>query len=169
MDKLIASQTMMQEGILVDRNLATLEEIHEYLTAYVAKKVAAVAADNRLNNPKKLARFDGLSDFSKRAALGYFALRRCVEHHQSVAQEDIQLCALRQKLFIDDVEVTRLPARVSGGQHVSVRLEPEEKAFPADRRVVLSPEDVYGVVLTLLAVASEIFRLQVEQVQAVPT
>lgn len=166
LDKLIASDLLSQEGIVADCDLSSPGEIHAYLNAYLAKKIAVVAGDTKLSNPKKLARFEDLADFSRRAVLGYFALRRCIEHHQGIAQEDIQFCVLRQKLFVDDAEVLELPAPVREGQTVQVRLVPEEKTFAWGTEVVLSPEDVHAIVLTLrVAIAPEIFKLHVEALQ----
>lgn len=91
LDRLIAFQNLANERVVVDHDITTLDDLYAYLNSKVARRIGIVASDTTLTNPRKLARFPGLSDVSKRAVLSYFALRRCIEHHQSVPQEDIHI------------------------------------------------------------------------------
>lgn len=119
-----------------------------------------------LTFPKKLDYFPSLSDFSRRAALSYFALRRCLEHHQGTPQEDIEIHVYRQKLFIDDVETTDLPAVCHGGQVVQMRLVTDRKMFLAGTKVNLVPEDAHAIVFTIrVALAPEVFKVHAESFQ----
>lgn len=141
LDKLIATARLRKEGIRVKRDLSTYEEIQQYLNAYLASKISEVAKDRALTNPKKLDYFPSLSDFSRRAALSYFALRRSIEHHQGMPQGDIEIQVYLQKLFIDDVEATQLPAVAHSGQLVQLKLVPSRKVFPMGTKIILTPED----------------------------
>jgi hypothetical protein len=107
LDRLIAFQDLANEKIVVDHEITELDDFYAYLNAKVNRGIGTVASDTSLSNPKKLARFPGLSEVSKRAVLSYFALRRCIEHHQSVPQEEIHVSVWAHKLFIDDVERLR--------------------------------------------------------------
>ncbi len=166
LNKLIATVLLRKEGIRIERDLSAYEEIQEYFNAYLARKISQVASDRALTNPKKLNYFPSLSDFSKRAALSYFALRRSLEHHQGMPQEDIEIHVYRQKLFIDDVETTELPAVCHGGQMVQLRLVTDRKILPMGTRVILSPEDAHAIVFTIrVALAPEVFKVHVESFQ----
>jgi hypothetical protein len=165
LDKLIASQLILEEGINIDRDL-TLEELSDYLKTYVAGKIAEVARDRKITNPKKLARFDGLSDLARQTALEYFALRRCLEHHQGIPTEEIRLFTWQPKPYVDDVEITELPALVTQGQTIQVKFVWNEKIFQPGCRVILVPEDLHAIAVTLrLGLASEIFKLHSERSQ----
>jgi len=166
LDKLIAFQDLANEKVVVDHEITRLDDFYAYLNSKVERRIEIVASDRGLTNPKKLARFDGLSEVSKRAVLGYFALRRCVEHHQNVAQEDIHVSVWAQKLFIDDVEVRQLPAHCREGQKVEWRIIGEERVFRKGSRVTLDPPDVYSIVVALRgSIAPEIFSLHAARFQ----
>lgn len=169
LDKLIAFQLLAEGGIVLDREFTQLEKIYEYLNARVTEKIAFVASDTSLSNPKKLARFDGLSEVAKRAALGYFALRRCIEHHQGIAQEEIHVSVWLHKLFIDNIEVTELPAHCREGQNVQYRLIGAERVFAKGSRVTLSPQDVHSIVFALRGpIAVEVFNLHAARFPGTP-
>jgi hypothetical protein len=171
LDKLIASQQIKDEGIILDRDLA-VEEIPQYVNQRLAEKIAVVARDTRLTNPKKLARFVGLSDLAQRTALGYFALRRCLEHHQGVPEKDIDVITWRVTFFINGEEIKALPTTIYKGQALGTGMVHESKIFPAGSKIVLTPEDVQGIVLALrMVLAPEIFKLHTEgpQSEAAPS
>jgi hypothetical protein len=130
LDRLIAFQDLANEKVVVDHDITKLDDLYGYLNSKVNRRIGIVASDTSLSNPKKLARFPGLSDVSKRAVLSYFALRRCIEHHQSVPEDDIHVSVWAHKVFIDDVEVLQLPARCTEGQRVEYRIIGEERIFP---------------------------------------
>ncbi len=69
LDRLLAFQDLANEKIVVDREITKLDELYGYLNSKVERRIEIVASDRGLANPKKLARFDGLSEVSKRAVL----------------------------------------------------------------------------------------------------
>jgi hypothetical protein len=169
LDRLIAFQDLGTEKVVVDHEITKLDELYVYLNSKVQRRIEIVASDRALTNPKKLARFDGVCEVSKRAVLGYFALRRCIEHHQSVAQEDIHVSVWGHKLFIDNVEILELPARCREGQRVEYRIVGEERVFYKGSRVKLDPKDVHSIVVALRgSIAPEIFNLHAARFQPAP-
>jgi len=166
LDKLIAIRSVSQDGIRIERELHGYEEAIGYFHAYVTKRISETARNRSLTNPRKIDLFPSLSGFSKRAALGYFALRRCLEHHQGIPQEDIELCILNQTVFVDDVEVTTLPWVIKAGQEVKLKLVPAAKRFVAGSRVALSPADAYAIAFTIrVALAPEALGVRMKWVQ----
>ncbi len=169
LDRLIAFQDLVNEKVVVDHDITKLDDLYAYLNSKVAHRIGIVASDTSLTNPKKLARFPGLSEISKHAVLGYFALRRCIEHHQSVPQEDIHVSVWSHKLFIDDVEILQLPAHCREGQKVEYRVFGEERIFRKGSRITLDAQDVHSIVVALRgSIAPEIFNLHAAQFQPAP-
>jgi hypothetical protein len=169
LDRLIAFQDLANEKVVVDHDITKLDDLYAYLNSKVNRMIGIVASDTSLSNPKKLARFPGLSEVSKRAVLSHFALRRCIEHHQSVPQDDIHVSVWEHKVFIDDVEVLQLPARYTEGQRIEYRIIGEERIFPKGSKVTLDPKDVQSIVVALRgSIAPEIFNLHTARFQPVP-
>jgi hypothetical protein len=164
LDKLIAAQRAMQEGIRFTKDIEGEEEILRYLDSYLAEKVSEVARDLSLSNHKKLACFPALSDFSRRAAIGYFALRRCLEHHQGVVDKEFELLLLHQQARVDGVVVASLPQRAT--EKIELVVSSELRRYSAGTRISLDPADVFAIAFTIkTAVAPEAFgvRLQWKQ------
>jgi hypothetical protein len=169
LDRLIALQDLANEKVVVDHDITKLDDFYAYLNAKVNRRIAIVASDTSLSNPKKLARFPGLSEISKCAVLSYFALRRCIEHHQSVPQDDIHVSVWAHKLFIDDLEVLQLPARCTEGQRVEYRIIGEERIFLKGSKVTLDSQDVHSIIVALRgSIAPEIFTLHATRFQPTP-
>jgi len=166
LDKLIAFQDLATAKVVADHEITQLDDLQSYLNSKLQHSVERVASDRTLTNPKKLARFDGLCDVSKQAVLGYFALRRCLEHHQSVAHEDIHVSVWGHRLFLDDTEVKELPIHCPEGQTVAYRISGVERFFPKGSRVSLDFKDVYSIVVALRgSIAPEIFNLHAGRFQ----
>jgi hypothetical protein len=165
LDKLIAAESLKQAGIVAQRDLEGEAEIIAYLGDCLKRTINEVSRDRSLTNPRKLSQFRGLPEHLQQAALGYFALRRCIEHHQSVAQEDLRVAVWRQKLYVNDREILRLPAHICEGERVRVDLAGEEILFRTGEHVVLNPEDVYGLVIGIrCAIAPEIFNVHMRHI-----
>jgi hypothetical protein len=169
LDRLIAFQDLANEKVLVDHDITKFEDLYAYLNSKVVHRIAIVASDTSLSNPKKLGRFPGLSEVSKRAVLGYFALRRCIEHHQSIPQDDIHVSVWSYKLFIDEVEILQLPAHCTEGQTVQYRVFGEERVFRKGSKLTLDAPDVHSIVVALRgSIAPEIFNLHATQFPPTP-
>lgn len=169
LDRLIAFQDLANEKVVVDHDITKLDELTAYLNSKVNRRIGIVASDTSLSNPKKLARFPSLSEVAKRALLSYFALRRCIEHHQSVPQDDIHVSVWAHKLFIDNVEVPQLPARCTEGQRVEYRIIGEERIFLKGSKIALDSQDVHSIIVALRgSIAPEIFNLHAAQFQPIP-
>jgi hypothetical protein len=166
LDRLIAFQDLASEKVVADHDIPTLDDLHAYLNSKINRRIGIVASNSSLSNPKKLARFAGLSEVAKRAVLGYLALRRCIEHHQCVAQVDIHISIWAHKVFIDDVEVLQLPARCTEGQRVEYRIIGEERIFRKGSKVTLDAQDVHSIVIAFRgSIAPEIFNLHAARFQ----
>jgi hypothetical protein len=169
LDRLIAFQDLANEKLVVDHDITNLDDLYAYLNSKVNRRIGIVASDTSLSNPKKLARFPGLSEVSNRAVLSYFALRRCIEHHQSIPQDDIQVSVWLYKLFVDDAEILQLPAHCAEGQTVQYRVFGEARIFPKGSKVTLDPQDAHSIIVALRgSIAPEIFNLHAARFQPVP-
>jgi hypothetical protein len=90
LDRMIAVQKLTGTTIPIDQTMSG-EQALTRSREHIDHKILQVASDRALTNPKKIESFAGLSDFSKDAAKSYFALRRCLEHHDGIPDEDIDL------------------------------------------------------------------------------
>jgi hypothetical protein len=163
LDRLLASQQLMKEGVKITRNLEGEEQIKAYLDQYMKEKIGQVARDQKLSNPKKIAAFTGLPPFLLGAALEYFRLRRALEHHQDIPDQDLNVPITRIGLFADDQEIEQVPHILHGGQRLDARIMTELRIFKAGEKIVLTPEDVYGIIVMLrLNIVPEIFRVHLE-------
>jgi hypothetical protein len=166
LDRLIAFQDLAAENVVADHDITTLDDLYSYLNSKINRRIGIVASDTNLSNPKKLARFAGISEVAKHAVLGYLALRRCIEHHQSIPQEDIHISIWAHTVFIDDAEVLLLPARCTEGQRVEYRIIGEERIFRKGSKVTLDVQDVHSIVTALRgSIAPEIFNLHTARFQ----
>ena len=142
--------------IPVDRPLKSEAEILDYvsqkLSELLEEAISKVIVDVSLTNPKKLAKFASLSSFSKQACLSYFALRRCVEHHNSVPLNNIRLLFRRLIVYVAGKELVQLPHIVEAGGQVSVQLKDHYKDFEKGKPVELSEDELEQIVLSIKAV-----------------
>jgi hypothetical protein len=168
LDRLIASQHLMKEGVKITRNLEGEEQIKAYLDEYMKGKIGQVARDQKLSNPKKIDAFTVLPPLLRDAALEYFQLRRALEHHQDIPDRDLNVPITRIGFFADDQEITQVPHIVHGGQRMDARVMTESSTFKAGEKIVLTPEDVYGIIVMFrLNIAPEIFRVHLESMNPV--
>jgi hypothetical protein len=162
LDKLIATSHIRNEGITTDRDITSEEDLKIYVNDYLSRKISKVASDRTLTNPRKIEYFPTVPDFSKQAVSGYFALRRALEHHQGVATEKIELCFLKKRLFVGEQEITHFPIFIKSGGTLGLKVTQEVKTFLPGEKIELTPEDVYGIILTLrMAIAPQVFDAHV--------
>ena len=162
LDKLIASQKNATEGIPINRDIADLEDLKRYIVQHTDEQIARVASDRALSNPKKLDCFPGLDADVRSRCLGYFQLRRTLEHHQDLPERDLNIFTKRAGLFIDDSEVRELPHPIRKGQKMEVRILNEQKRFTGGKKIVLSPQDAHDLAFTLRNfLAPEIFKAHI--------
>ena len=160
MDKLIATQNISKEKIVVTRDLCGEDEILGYMNEYLGDRIRKVAHDQSMTNPKKLDRFAGITNFARDAMLSYFQFRRALEHHQDIPSNDLTVPMQRPSLFVEGVEVTSLPFDVKGGNKVEVRIATEHKVFPAGRKVILTPPNALDMLFVMRNVAAiQVFRV----------
>jgi hypothetical protein len=165
LDKLIASEGVSKDGIFINRNLS-IDNFQNYVTEYVEERIAKVAKDTSLTNPKKIECFAAANAMIKDTAVEYFTLRRALEHHQDVPQKELLVHVHRMALVVDDVEITALPHNIHKGQILGVRILREERRYSAGVKITLSPQDAHDLVFTMRNVlAPGIFRAHMEAVR----
>ncbi len=162
LDKLIANQRLSKDGISINRNLS-IDDLQNYVNEYMEERIAKVAKDTSLTNPKKIACFPGANAMIRDTAVGYLELRRALEHHQDVSEKELVVHVHRMALVVDDVEITALPYNINKGQTLGVRISREERRYSPGVKITLSPQDALGLVFTMRNVlAPEIFRAHIE-------
>lgn len=162
LDKLIASQVVSKDGISINRNLS-IDDLQNYVNEYMDERIAKVAKDTSLTNPKKIACFPGVNAMISDTALKYFELRRTLEHHQDVPEKKLTVHVHRMALVVDDIEITALPYNINKGQTLGVRFPREERCYSPGVKITLSPQDAHDLVFTMRNVlAPDFFRANIE-------
>lgn len=148
LDRLIALRRLSGSAIQLPVKMRTGPELSRHLAEVVEAKYQEVAHDTSLTNPKKLAEFPTLEKRVVDAAAALFALRRCLEHHCAVPQQDIELQLIKHTFLVGDEEVTHLPFDV-GGKQLGIRFDPVVRVSPVGVPVELTEEVVELVYHTL--------------------
>ena len=161
LDKLIANQRMVTDGVVITRTLVGEEEVKAYVNEYLGDQITKVARDRSLSNPKKMACFQ-VTDLVQTTALAYFELRRTLEHHQDTPQQDLEVPIMRIAFFADDKEIVEIPAVLQPGQGMEMRTLIDRNIYQAGKKIILTPEVAQGLVFTLRNVlAPEVFQASV--------
>jgi hypothetical protein len=93
------------------------------------ERIATVAKDTCLTNPKKIACFPGANAMIRDTAFEYFKLRRALEHRQDVPEKELAIHIHRMALVVDDAEITARPYNINKGRTLGVRISREERRY----------------------------------------
>lgn len=134
----------------VPPNLSTAQEIVDLTNKRLEDAYREVSSDSRLTNPKKLERFIGLPIFPKAAMLSYFQIRRHLEHHSGIPNQNCSLHLMTPTVFAGDHEITSLPyITPSGGSAIKICIEQTEKNFHGGAAIALTEEDIESIYFTV--------------------
>ncbi len=162
LDRLIATRNIARDGMPIIRDLRGQEELVAYVNEQIEEAVAAVARDHGLNFPRKMDCFCGLNPAVREIAINYNKLRNAFEHHHEMPREEITVRVRRMIPMVGDQDIRQLPVLVPTGGTIGIRFEEEEKAFPANVRIVLSPQDAYDLIFTIrFIIALSVFQQHV--------
>ena len=158
-DRMVAIQRCTKEPITLQVGIQSGDGLLRFMREHLESAYQKVARDTQLSNPKKLEEFHGLADFPKKAALSYFTLRRCLEHHGAVPLEDFSLHVMTHTILAGDQEITHMPFQAEAGTQIKLRTEPHSIVLARGQRVALSEADIEKVFFTIqFFVAPEIRR-----------
>lgn len=92
--------------------------------------------------------------------LSYFALRRCIEHHNAIPHEKIRLLFRKLTLLVEDEEIRELPHNVEAGGRVGIRIDDDHKDFKKGKPVELTEVELEQIVFSIKAtIAQELANL----------
>jgi hypothetical protein len=154
LDRLIASRNIARDGIPITRDLCSEAELLAYVNEMIDQGVAAVARDHRLTFPRKLDSFTGLDASIGEMAISYNKLRNALEHHHDLPKEEIRVKVRRMIPMVGDQEIKDFPVLVPKGGTMGIKIEEEERTFPANTRIVLSSQDAYDLIFTIRYIIS---------------
>jgi len=127
-------------------------ELTVYLQGQVDERILAIARDQRLTNPKKLAEFEeGLDDWARATTSGYFSLRRCLEHHFQRPDKDIEFLVRVPTVRAGDQDLGPGDS-VESGAMITLLPTVRMRIFPANQPVQLKAQDVVDAAVTLIQV-----------------
>jgi hypothetical protein len=149
MDNLIAVSQLVENGILLTRNLSTEQDVINFLEDKLREQIQTVSPDKKLNKVEKLKSFPGISAFTKEAITGYFALRNSIEHHKSIADREIHFVTKSVKLIVEGTEITQLPYRVEKGEKIYGKMSNEMRVIEKGQAIAFTEQELTNLVLTL--------------------
>jgi len=154
LDRLIASRKIARDGMPITRDLQSEAELLAYVNEMIDQSVAAVARDHRMTFPRKLDCFTGLDPSIGEMAINYNKLRNALEHHHDLPKEEIRVKVRRMIPMVGDQEIKDFPVLVPKGGTMGIKIDEEERTFPADTRVALGPQDAYDLIFTIRYIIS---------------
>lgn len=145
---MIALRRIAKTELPVPNGKHTRESILEFVESELRRHYHEVARDTRQSNPKKLGEFPHLSPPVIETAKSFFALRRCLEHHGGVPEDDLPVQLLRQAVLVGGREISQLPVFVDN-ERVGIKIGRFQHVFPAKRPIALSEEELERIYFTL--------------------
>lgn len=149
LDRLIASRMIAVDGMPITRDLRGEADVVAYVNGFIEEAVSAVARDSSMTFPKKVDCFSGVDAAIREMALNYNKLRNALEHHHDLPKAEIKVRVRRMIPMVGDQEIKQFPVLVPKGGTMGVRMVDEEKAFVANKRITLDPQDAYDLIFTL--------------------
>jgi hypothetical protein len=162
LDRLIASRSLAEKGMVVDRDITTTEQLQKFVNECLDREYAAVAKDGKFSNPKKVESFSAASAYARENAKAYFQLRRALEHHDDVPESELVIRTQRIAMVIDGNEVKELPCDLKKGQALGFKVVDQARTVPAGQKIVLTPQDALDLMHTMRnVIAPDIFKSHV--------
>lgn len=158
LDQMIAMQRLSATGVPIEKDLEP-HEVLEYVQGQIQHGITAVATDRSLTNPKKIECFQSLRQWSKDAALSFFALRRCYEHHGAIAESRFTIRYGALRIFGGDQEIGSLPFMLGKGQGLFLKQIEKEIEVEAGDRVRLTEQQLRDIVYTIEVLGLEILEI----------
>ncbi len=157
-DRMVAVKRIIGQSVQIPSTVLNLADLQTFLSNRLEETYTNVARDTRLTNPTKLSSLGIGSDFVKAAALSYFSLRRCLEHHNGIPDKDILLLYSKLMFSAGDEEITKLPFVAKEGANITMKLDDSERVFHAGVKVELTEHDIEQIFFTIQSVVGPQIR-----------
>jgi hypothetical protein len=151
-DRMVAVKRRVGQSVQIPSTVSNLADLQTFLAHQLEETYTNVARDTKLSNPAKLGSLGIASDFVSNAALSYFSLRRCLEHHNGIPDRDIKLLYSKLTFFGGREEITKLPFVAKEGANVTMKLDDSERVFHAGDKVQLAEHDIEQIFFTIQSV-----------------
>ena len=163
-DRFIALElTLARKGPL-PAGIATEQDVIRHIDGLIEEDYSTIAADKRRSSPSKLESFPGIFPFAREAALSFFDLRTCIEHHAGRAKRDLTLRYWRPKLMSGDMELTKPGQPGKVGEGISLGADHVAKSVPAGSLVRLEEAELETIAMTVtLIIGPELCRVVKEK------
>jgi len=148
-DRIVAVKHCIGKSFEVPSTVTTPAELQGFMEKQLEGTYSSVARDTKLTNPAKFKSLGISSPAIEKAGLSYFALRRALEHHNGITQEDVGLWYWKSSFFCGEEEVTAVPYVAKEGAQVSVKFETAERVFQAGQKIQLTESEIEQVFFTV--------------------
>lgn len=168
LDRMIAFKRLASQQLTTPNDVATADDVLQFVQRRLDDEYTAVARDTNLTNPKKVAFFPGIADIARDASLSYFAVRRCLEHHGGRPAEELTLRYGRLKLLSGDMEFTQAGQSGLPGVGISLGMDHSTRVIPPGAAVALTEEELEHIVFTIKCLIGPEVRRVLQEATAPP-
>ena len=148
-DRVVAVKRSIGQSVQIPSTVSNLADLQTFLAHQLEETYTNVARDTKLSNPAKLRSLGIATDFVNNAALSYFSLRRCLEHHNGIPDKDIKLLYSKLTFFAGQEEITKVPFVAKEGANVTMKLDDSERVLHAGDKVQLTEYDIEQIFFTI--------------------
>jgi hypothetical protein len=157
LDWMIAAEELTSNLLTIPPTVHTPEGALEFVNQRLDASYVAVSRNAGLKNPMKLSRFPGIAPEAEKAALAYFAIRNCLEHHAGRATKDLTLPFSRLRVIAGGVELS--PGDTAPeNTGIALHLTHEARTIPSGALVEIREEELEHVALTVQSIIAEEVR-----------
>jgi hypothetical protein len=157
-DRMVAMRRCVGQSIQIPPTVTSLPELQAFLEGQLEDAYSIVARDTKLTNPAKLQSLAVPTDFVEKAVLSYFAVRRCLEHHNGIPDKDISLWYFKSTIFCGEEEITAVPFVAKEAATVSIKFDAVERVLSAGKKIQLTEFDIEQIFFTIQSVVGPEIR-----------
>jgi hypothetical protein len=157
-DRIVAVRRCVGKSFQVPDTVTNLVELQAFMEKQLEDTYSTVARDTKLTNPAKFKSLGVPSPAIEKAVLSYFALRRTIEHHNGVPEQDTGLWYWKSTIFCGQEEITAVPFVAKEAAQVSIKIETVERVFPAGQKIDLTESDIEQIFFTIQSVVGPEIR-----------
>jgi hypothetical protein len=146
---MLAVQRVVSKQLRVPSDAKSVDDVKKYVAGLIDSEYTAVARDQRLRNPDKIAAFIDIAEIARASALSYFEVRRAIEHHGGRTAKDVTLRFARLRLMVGDQEISKPGVVVGEGQSVGLSMNHESRVLRANEPIWIGESELEHIMFTI--------------------
>jgi hypothetical protein len=148
-DRLLAMRKIAATTLTIPAHVKSHADLDAYVGGLLEVAYQDVARNTGLSNPAKVGQFARLDAFEREATLSYFSVRRSLEHHAGIPQDDITVTYYRPYLQAGTAEITRLGEPLPPNTGIALTAEVPRHRFAKGVKIALSEGEIEHIGFTI--------------------